>query len=87
MIRSRPLKTAHELQDMIVEQARTLHGPWPEGMTLLVFDDAYGWTASIRRPISEDDNSYRTRVLELITTLKSEYDLNAHRLSGPDETC
>jgi hypothetical protein len=26
-------------------------------------------------------------VLQLITRLKSEYDLNAHRLSGPDETC
>ena len=24
---------------------------------------------------------------QLITTLKSEYDLNAHRLFGPDETC
>jgi len=29
----------------------------------------------------------RARVLELITTLKSEYDLKAHRLFGPDETC
>jgi len=28
-----------------------------------------------------------TRMLELITTLMSEYGLNAHRLSVPDETC
>ena len=26
-------------------------------------------------------------MFELITTLMSEYDLNTHRLSGPDETC
>lgn len=82
---SRPFKTAYELQDIIVERARTLHGPWPKGMTLFVFDDAYGWTASISRPISEDDNSYRTRTLDLITGLKSKYVLNAPSLSGPDE--
>ena len=49
----RSVKTAGELQDMIVEQARVLHGPWPSGMTIFVFDDAYGWSASISRPISE----------------------------------
>jgi hypothetical protein len=40
---------AYELQDMIIEQAKALHGPWPAGMTLFVFDDAYGWTANISR--------------------------------------
>jgi len=43
------IKTADELQGMIVEQARTLHGPWPSGMTMFVFNDAYGWSASISR--------------------------------------
>jgi hypothetical protein len=56
---------------MIVEQARTLHGPWPSGMTLFVFDDAYGWTASISRPTSERDNFYRTCTLDLVMLLKS----------------
>ena len=46
----RAFKTADELQGMIVEQARTLHGPWPSGMTMFVFNDAYGWSASISRP-------------------------------------
>ena len=46
---ARRLKTAYELQEMIVRRARTLHGPWPSGMTLFVFDDAYGWSASISR--------------------------------------
>jgi hypothetical protein len=76
----RACKNADELQDMIVEQARTLHGPWPSGMTMFVFDDAYGWSASISRPISEADNFYRTRTLDLIGTLKVRYDLDAPRL-------
>ena len=76
----RSVKTAGELQDMIVEQARVLHGPWPSGMTMFVFDDAYGWSASISRPISEADNFYRARTLDLIGTLKVRYDLDAPRL-------
>ena len=66
----RAFKTADELQDMIVEQAMTLHGPWPAGMTMFVFDDAYGWSASISRPMSEADNFYRIRTLDLIRKLK-----------------
>jgi hypothetical protein len=77
---SRAFKTADELQDMIIAQARTLHGPWPSGMTLFVFDDAYGWSASISRPMSEADNFYRIRTLDLITTLKVSYDLDAPHL-------
>ena len=77
---ARPFKTAAELQDMIVEQARTLHGPWPSGMTMFVFDDAYGWSASISRPLSEAENFYRTRTLDLIRTLRISYDLDARRL-------
>jgi hypothetical protein len=76
----RAFKTAEELQDIIVAQATTLHGPWPSGMTMFVFDDAYGWSASISRPMSEVDNFYRTRTLDLITTLKVRYDLDAPRL-------
>ena len=38
---SKPLKTAYELWDLIIKQAVGLHGPWPTGMTLFVFDDAY----------------------------------------------
>jgi|SwirhisoilCB2_FD_contig_31_30733148_length_710_multi_2_in_0_out_0_1 hypothetical protein len=81
----RPLKTACELLDMIVERAGTLHGPWPAGLTLFVFEDAYGWTASISRPASEGDNFYRIRTLDLITTMRATYDLNAPRLSGAEE--
>ena len=76
----RSVKTTDELQDMIVEQAKVLHGPWPSGMTMFVFDDAYGWSASISRPISEADNFYRARTLDLIGTLKVRYDLDAPRL-------
>jgi len=76
----RAFKTADELQDMIVEQARTLHGPWPSGMTMFVFDDAYGWSASISRPTSEADDFYRTRTLDLIRTFKVRYGLDAPRL-------
>jgi hypothetical protein len=73
------IKTADELQGMIVEQARTLHGPWPSGMTMFVFNDTYGWSASISRPMSEADDFYRTRTLALIRTLKLSYDLDAPR--------
>lgn len=76
---AKPLKTAYELRDMIVKQAIGLHGPWPTGMTLFVFDDAYGWSASISRPNCEADNSYRTCVLDRIVVLKSKYDLDAPR--------
>ena len=77
---ARSSKTADELQDMIVEQAKVLHGPWPSGMTMFVFDDAYGWSASISRPMSEADNFYRTSTLDLIRTLKVRYDLDGPRL-------
>ncbi len=78
---ARPLKTAYELEDIIVEQAVLLHGPWPAGMTLFLFDDAYGWNASISRPNSEADNFYRTCTLDLIVGLATKYDLDAPRLS------
>jgi hypothetical protein len=84
---SRPFKKAHELQDMIVEQAKALHGPWPAGMTLFVFDDAYGWTASISRPVSQADNFSRSCALDLITRLRTRYDLDAPRLPEPDDIC
>jgi hypothetical protein len=77
----KPLKTAYELGDIIVEQAIRLHGPWPVGMTLFIFDDAYGWSASISRPSSEADNFYRTCTLDLIAGLATKYDLDAPRLA------
>lgn len=82
---SKPSKTAYELQDMIIEQASALHGPWPAGMTLFVFDDAYGWTASISRPASEADNFYRICTLDLISALRTRYVLDAPHLSEPDD--
>jgi len=76
---AKPLKTTYELWDMIVEQTIVLHGPWPTGMTLFIFDDAYGWSASISRPISEADKLYRTCALDLIIALRAKYDLDAPR--------
>ena len=76
----RTFKTAYELQDMIVEQARALHGPWPEGMTLFVFDDAYGWSVSVSRPVSDGDLRYRAAALDIVTELKSTFDLAVPRL-------
>jgi hypothetical protein len=82
---SRALKTANELRDMIVEQAAARYGSWPAGMTLFVFDDAYGWTASISQPTSEADIIYRTWTIDLITRLRTRYDLDAPRLAEPDD--
>ncbi len=79
---AKPMKTAYELGDMIVEQAMTRHGRWPAGMTLFVFDDAYGWAASISRPHSEADGAYRNCTLDLIAELVTKFDLKAPRLSG-----
>lgn len=81
----RTFKTAYELQDMIVEQARALHGPWPEGMTLFVFDDAYGWSASVSRPASDRDLCYRTAALDIVTELKSTFDLAVPRLPNSND--
>jgi hypothetical protein len=72
---AKPSRTAYELADMIVQRANALHGPWPSGMTMFIFDDAYGWSASISRPASEVDNFYRIRTLDLIAALRSSYDL------------
>ena len=80
---AKPLKTAYELGDMIVDRAVDLQGPWPERMTLFIFDDAYGWNVSISRPGSEADNFYRTRALDLAATLRQIYDLN--KLHMPDD--
>jgi hypothetical protein len=79
---AKSLKTAYELWDMIMERAVVLQGPWPAGMTLFIFDDAYGWTASISRPSCEADNVYRTCVLDLAARLATKYDLDAPRLSN-----
>jgi hypothetical protein len=78
---TKPLKTAYELGDLIVEQAMARHGPWPAGMTVFVFDDAYGWSASISRPRSDADDAYRSCLLDLIAGLKTKFDLNMPRLS------
>ena len=78
----KPLRTAYELSDMIAEQATTLYGPWPTGMTLFVFDDAYGWTASISRPNSEADNLYRNCIIDLLAGLTAKYDLNVPNVSS-----
>jgi hypothetical protein len=82
---SRLFKSAYELRELIVEQAAALYGPWPVGMTLFVFEDLYEWTASISRPTSEADNFYRTCTLDLITRLRTRYDLDTPRLPGPDD--
>jgi hypothetical protein len=78
---SKPLKTAYELSDMIVERAMIRYGRWPVGMTLFVFDDAYGWSASISRPHSEADDAYRNCALDLIADLVTKFDLKSPRLS------
>jgi hypothetical protein len=80
----RTFKTAYELKDLIVEQARALHGPWPSGMTLFVFEDAYGWSASVSRPASDDDLCYRTAALNIVTQLKARFDLAVPHLPDPD---
>jgi hypothetical protein len=74
---ARRSRTAYELADMIIARAHALHGPWPPGMTMFIFDDAYGWSASISRPASEMDNFYRIRTLDLVATLRSRYDLTS----------
>jgi hypothetical protein len=79
---AKSLKTAYELWDMIMERAVVLQGPWPAGMTLFIFDDAYGWTASISRPSCEADNVYRTCVLDLAARLATKYDLDVPHLSN-----
>jgi hypothetical protein len=53
--------------------------------TLFVFDDAYGWTASVSQPTSEADTFYRTCTIDLITGLRVRYDLDALRLAEPDD--
>jgi hypothetical protein len=69
---------------MIVEQAKALHGPWPVGMTLFVFDDAYGWTGTISLARSEDDVCYRAHALNIIKDLKERFDLAVPWRWSPD---
>lgn len=74
---SRALKTAYELEDMIVERAQALYGSWPARMTLFVFDDAYGWSATVSSAGSEHDLRYRSAALGIVVELKSAFDLDA----------
>lgn len=76
---SRSLKTAYELEDMIVARARTLHGPWPARMTLFVFDDAYGWAVTVSPAESERESLYRSAALDIVVELKSMFDLAVPR--------
>lgn len=79
-MKAKPLKSAYELTDMIVARAKVLHGPWPARMTIFIFDDAYGWSASISQPDSETDEFYRSRTFDLIAMLRSRYDLDSPRI-------
>lgn len=82
---AKPFKTAYELADMIVEGSSALHGPWPAGMTMFIFNDAYGWGASISQPMTDAENLYRTRTLNLVAMLRSRYDLASPRLSSAQD--
>jgi hypothetical protein len=75
--------TANELEDIIVQQVQALHGPWPKRMTLFVFDDAYGWSASVSRPASDEDLRYRAAALNIVTQLATTFDLAVPHL--PDD--
>lgn len=68
---------------MIVQQVQALHGPWPKRMTLFVFDDAYGWSASVSRPASDDGLRYRAAALNFATRLKERFDLASPHLPDP----
>jgi hypothetical protein len=52
-------------------------------MTLFVFDDAYGWSATISRTGNDDDLYYRAAALNLLTELKARFDLAEPCLSVP----
>jgi hypothetical protein len=84
-LNAKPFKTAYELADMIVEGSSALHGPWPAGMTMFIFNDAYGWAASISGPMTEPEGLYRTRALDLVAMLRSRYDLASPRFSSAQE--
>lgn len=73
----RALRTAYELHELIVGQAKALHGPWPAGMTLFIFDDAYGWSASFSRPVGETELCYRNAALLIVNEFKDRFDLAA----------
>ncbi len=62
---------------MIVAQANTLHGPWPAGMTLFVFDAAYGRSASVSPPAGETELCYRDAALAIVNQFKARFDLAA----------
>jgi hypothetical protein len=62
---------------MIVAQAKALHGPWPAGMTLFVFDDAYGWSASVSLHVGETELCYRDAALAIVNEFKARFDLAA----------
>lgn len=81
----RTSKTANELEDMIVQQVQTQHGPWPKRMTLFVFDDAYGWSVSLSRPASGEGLRYRAAALNLATQLRARFDLASPHLPDPED--
>ncbi|QDM28403.1 hypothetical protein FNL56_21520 [Tardiphaga sp. vice304] len=72
--------TYRQLEHLIKVRAEQSYGPWPSGMTLLAFDDGYGWTVSISPPKSAQEDFYRSRTFGIVMLMFTEFELDLPRM-------
>jgi hypothetical protein len=70
-------RTGEELRALIRERA-TRFGPWPLGMTVLVYPSNDSWEVSISPGKTPSEEEYRISALWVAVQMQAEFDLRAY---------
>src|SRR5271154_2355256 len=70
----RPKRTAEELSALIKERAAHF-GPWPSGMTMLVYQSDHSWEVMISLGKTPQEEEYRISALWIAVQMQLEFDL------------
>jgi hypothetical protein len=73
-------RTADELRAMIKERAARA-GPWPAGMTMLIYPFNDGWDVMISPGKTAEEEDYRIGVLWIAVQMQAEFDLRGPYVS------
>jgi hypothetical protein len=67
-------RTADELRALIKERAAQF-GPWPPGMTMLIYPSNDSWDVMISPGKTPDEEDYRVSALWVAVQMQAEFDL------------
>jgi hypothetical protein len=70
----RPRRTAEQLRALIKERA-VQFGPWPPGMTLLIYKTNTSWEVMISAGKTAEEEDYRVSALWITVQMQDEFDL------------